>query len=106
MAKLGERVSTGAWIYALGNGLREEFKVTKRGILYSEDGYGTVMQVKIKLASEEAVLNGKSKKDSIATTSKETEKSDEIALASLKITEKLRSPQLRLLKTRTNKPSY
>jgi len=24
MAKLGERVSTGAWIYALGNGLRTQ----------------------------------------------------------------------------------
>jgi len=29
MAKLGERVSTGAWIYALGNGLRAEFKESK-----------------------------------------------------------------------------
>jgi hypothetical protein len=26
LAKLGEKVSTGAWIYALGDGLREEFK--------------------------------------------------------------------------------
>ncbi len=92
MAKLGERVSTGAWIYALGNGLREEFKVSKNGILYSEDGYDTVMSVKIKLASEEAVLNTQSKKDSIVTTSKETEKNDEIALATLKLNDKTKKP--------------
>ncbi len=29
MAKLGEHVSPGAWIYALGHGLRPEFKDTK-----------------------------------------------------------------------------
>jgi hypothetical protein len=89
MAKLGERVSSGAWIYALGNGLiRPEFKESKDGILYSKDGYGTVMSVKTKLLSEEAVLNSKSKKDNIANTSKDTEKDDEIALASLKLTDK------------------
>jgi hypothetical protein len=33
MAKLGERVSPGAWIYALGNGLRNEYKESKDGIL-------------------------------------------------------------------------
>jgi hypothetical protein len=87
MAKLGERVSTGAWIYALGNGLRAEFKESKDGISYNKDEYGTVMQVKTKLISEEAVLTSKSKQKSIktATTLGETEKDDEIAVASLKI---------------------
>jgi hypothetical protein len=33
MAKLGEKVSPGARIYALGNGLRTEFKECKDGIL-------------------------------------------------------------------------
>ena len=88
MAKLGERISPGAWIYALGNGLRDEFKVSKKGILYSEDGYGTVMSVKLKLLSEEAVLQSTSKKDSISNLLKETEKSDEIAMASLTVAEK------------------
>jgi hypothetical protein len=92
MAKLGERISPGAWIYALGNGLRDEFIVSKKGILYSEDGYGTVMSVKLKLLSEEAVLNSTSTKDSISNTSKETEKSDEIARASLTVTEKTKKP--------------
>jgi len=92
MAKLGERVSSGAWIYALGNGLRNEFKESKDGILYNKDGYGTVMSVKTKLLSEEAVLNSKSKKDSVATASKEAEKIDEIALASLKLTAKTHKP--------------
>jgi hypothetical protein len=94
MAKLGERVSTGAWIYALGNGLRAEFKESKDGILYSKDGFNTVMSVKTKLLNEEAVLTSKSKqKDSKKVTfissSGETEKDDEIVLVSaLKITGK------------------
>jgi hypothetical protein len=46
MAKLGEQVSPGAWIYALGNGLRPEYTDTKDGILYSKDGYATVLSVK------------------------------------------------------------
>ena len=85
MAKLGERVSPGAWIYALGNGLRNEYKESKDGILYSKDGYGTVMSVKTKLLSEEAVLNSKSNKDAVLHTSKGNVKDDEIAMASLKL---------------------
>ena len=92
MAKLGERISPGAWIYTLGNGLRDEFIVSKKGILYSEDGYGTVMSVKLKLLSEEAILNSTSTKDLLSHTTKETDKSDEIAMASLKVTEKPKKP--------------
>jgi hypothetical protein len=79
MAKLGERVSTGAWISALGNGLRPEFKESKDGILYyTKDGYNSVMAVKTKLLSEEAVLLNKSKKDKLNTK----ESDDAIALVS------------------------
>ncbi len=49
MAKLGERVSTGAWIYALGNGLRPEFKECKAGILHSKSEFSTVLLVKTRL---------------------------------------------------------
>ena len=80
MAKLGERISTGAWIYALGNGLRTEFKVCKKGILYNEDGFGTVMLVKTKLLSEEAVLTSQLKKVSPAPLTSSTTPEDEIAL--------------------------
>jgi hypothetical protein len=79
MAKLGERISTGAWIYALGNGLRTEFKECKDGILYNKDGFGTVMSVKTKLLSEEAVLTSQSKKVSLAPLPSTTT-DDEIAL--------------------------
>ncbi len=65
MAKLGEQVSPGAWIYALSNGLRLEYTDTKDGILYSKDGYATVLSVKSKILSEEAIL-----KDKRATTKK------------------------------------
>ena len=79
LAKLGERVSTGAWIYALGNGLRTEYKESKDGILYNKPGFDNVMSVKTKLLSEEAVLTSKNKKakDQIKATK---EKDDEIAL--------------------------
>jgi hypothetical protein len=87
MAKLGERTSTGQWIYVLGNGLRAEFQESKDGILYNKDGYDTVMKVKIKLLNEEAVLTGKSKRKEnrsvqSSMTSVENEKDDEIALVS------------------------
>jgi hypothetical protein len=59
MAKLGEQVSPGAWIYALGNGLRAEYVDTKDGILYSKAGYETVLSVKAKILSEEAILKDK-----------------------------------------------
>jgi hypothetical protein len=79
LAKLGEKVSTGAWIYALGNGLRQEFKECRDGILYSKTGFDNVMSVKTKLLSEEAVLTSKSKKhhQHAKTT---TDVNDEIAL--------------------------
>ena len=87
MAKLGERVSTGAWIYALGHGLRAEFKECKDGILYNKDGFNTVMSVKTKLLNEEAVLTTKSKqrdnkKVTFGSSSGETDNDDEIALVS------------------------
>ncbi len=86
MAKLGERVSSGAWIYALGNGLRKEFKDSKDGILYNKDGYTTVIEVKTKLLSEEAVLISQTKKEKATTTISDRADDDETALASLKIT--------------------
>ncbi len=85
---LGERVSTGAWIYALGNGLRPEFKECKDGILYNKDGFNNVVSVKTKLLSEEAVLISKSKRDNPASTATGKEADDEIALASLELKEK------------------
>jgi hypothetical protein len=51
LAKLGERVSTGAWIHALGNGLRDEYKECKDGILYNKPGFENVLLVKKKCSS-------------------------------------------------------
>ncbi len=48
-------------MHALGNGLREEYKDSKDGILYSKPGFETVLKVKM-LISEEAVLASKNKK--------------------------------------------
>jgi hypothetical protein len=63
MAKLGEQVPPGAWIHALGHGLRSEYKDTKDGVLYSKDGYQSVILVKSKIMAEEAIL--KDKRESI-----------------------------------------
>jgi hypothetical protein len=101
MAKLGERVSSGAWIYALGNGLRKEFKDSKDGILYNKDGYNTVMEVKTKLLSEEAVLISQSKKAASATTVSDRANDDEIALASLKL-QSTKTPKSTPTKTTTD----
>ncbi len=49
LAKLGEKISTGAWIYALGNGLKAEYKECKDGIAYNKPGYDTVLSVNTKL---------------------------------------------------------
>jgi hypothetical protein len=78
MGKLGEPVSNGAWIYALGHGLRPEYKETKDGISYNKDGYGTVLQVKTNIWSEDAILKDKQvdKTDQFSTTSAP----DEIAM--------------------------
>ena len=97
MAKLGERISSGAWIYALGNGLRKEFKDSKDGILYNKDGYNTVMEVKTKLLSEEAVLLSQSKKAAASDPDRKTE--DEIALASLKLKPAIKTPNTTPTKT-------
>ncbi len=79
MAKLGEQVSPGAWIYALGNGLRSEYKDTKDGILYNKQGYETVLSVKTKILSEEAILKDKRAATKPALTSTK-EMHDEIAM--------------------------
>jgi hypothetical protein len=79
MAKLGEQISPGAWIHALGNGLRPEYKDTKDGILYSKDGYSSVILVKSKIMCEEAILKDKResiKKEQLSKQSLD----DEIAL--------------------------
>jgi len=98
LAKLGERVSTGAWIYALGNGLRAEYKESKDGILYNKPGFDTVMSVKTKILSEEAVLISKNKKAN-ALVKANKEKDDEIALK----LQELKSPSDKQTKE-TNEP--
>ena len=41
LEKLGERVSTSAWIYAMGNGLPQKFKDSKEGVLYRNGSKST-----------------------------------------------------------------
>ncbi len=65
--------------YALGHGLRSEYKDTKDGILYSKTGYESVISVKSKILSEEAIL--KDKRESIKKEQlSQNVSDDEIAL--------------------------
>ena len=73
LAKLGEKVTTSAWIYAMGNGLLPEFKESRNGILYNKQGFSTVLQVKTHILSEEAILNSNNKRHETNTKENETE---------------------------------
>ena len=97
MAKLGERVSPGAWIHALGNGLRAEYTDTKDGILYSKAEYDTVLSVKSKMASEEAILKDKrasAKRAQISQKAIEDEIAMKVATLPTKITPAIDQAQI------------
>ena len=55
LALLKEKVSVNSWLFILANGLREEFFVTKRGVLFMEKGFDTIQEVKIKILQEETI---------------------------------------------------
>jgi hypothetical protein len=62
LALLNEIVSVNSWIFILANGLRPEFVVTRKGVLFGENAFGSVMEVKNKIMQEETV-NGIGKPD-------------------------------------------
>jgi hypothetical protein len=57
LAMLSEKVSLNSWLFILANGLRPEFTVTKKGVLFSEDGFKSIVEVKNKIMKEETVNN-------------------------------------------------
>ena len=62
LAVLNEKVSVNSWLFILANGLRPEFVVTRKGVLFMETGYGSIIEVKNKILQEETV-NGIGKLD-------------------------------------------
>ena len=62
LALLNEKVSMNSWLFILANGLRPEFVVTRKGVLFGETGFDSIMDVKNKIMQEETV-NGISKPD-------------------------------------------
>ena len=70
LAILNEKVSTNSWLFILAKGLREEFKKSKEGVLFSETGYGSIPELKAAIMKEETIL-GISKPET--KTSSETE---------------------------------
>jgi hypothetical protein len=45
LGMLNEKVSLNSWLFILANGLRPEFAVTKKGVLFSETGYDSIVEV-------------------------------------------------------------
>jgi transposase InsO family protein len=52
---LNEKVSVNSWLFILANGLRTEFSVTKRGVLFMEKGFDSIQEVKVKILQEETI---------------------------------------------------
>jgi transposase InsO family protein len=72
LALLNEKVSVNSWLFILANGLRPEFAVTRKGVLFMENGYGSITEVKNKILQEETI-NGIGKPDKHKVDSKDTE---------------------------------
>ena len=74
LALLNEKVSVNSWLFILANGLRPEFVVTRKGVLFSENGFGSIMEVKNKIMQEETVNGiGKTDKEKPPKDSKDSE---------------------------------
>ena len=71
LALLGEKVSLNSWLFTLANGLRSEYKNCKNGVLFGEQDYRTILEVKSKILKEETI-NGIGKIEN-NPTQKETE---------------------------------
>ena len=48
LAMLNEKVSLNSWLFILANGLRPEFAVTKKGVLFSENDMIQLLRLKAK----------------------------------------------------------
>ena len=74
LALLNEKVSVNSWIFILANGLLPEFTVTRKGVLFMETGYGSIIEVKEKILQEETVnAIGKPDKQKAQNDSKDSD---------------------------------
>ncbi len=74
LALLNEKVSVNSWLFILANGLRSEFAVTRKGVLFMENGYGSIIEVKNKILQEETINGiGKPDKQKAQNDSKDSE---------------------------------
>ena len=78
LALLNEKVSVNSWLFILSNGLRPEFSVTRKGVLFMEKGFDSITEVKNKILQEETI-NSIGKPDS--KKSQNESKDSEIAHA-------------------------
>jgi len=56
LALLEEKVSVKSWLYILANGLRAEYGVNKKGVLFSEPGFDNVTDLKANIMKEETII--------------------------------------------------
>ena len=74
LALLNDKVSVNSWIFILANGLTPEFVVTRKGVLFGEKGFDSVMEVKNKITQEETVNGiGKTVKQKAENESQDSE---------------------------------
>ncbi len=74
LSMLNERVSVNSYLFITAKGLRPEFKKCKDGVLFTEQGFGSILELKAMILKEETVLgidkpeSNKSSKDSEIAT--------------------------------------
>jgi hypothetical protein len=56
LALLEEKVSVKSWLYIMANGLRAEYGVNKKGVLFSEAGFDNVIDLKANIMKEETII--------------------------------------------------
>ena len=56
LSLLNEKVSVKSWLFILANGLRAEFAVNKKGVLFSEPGFDNIVDLKASIMKEETII--------------------------------------------------
>jgi hypothetical protein len=56
LALLNEKVSVNSWLFILANGLRPEFAVTRKGVLFMGNGYGSIRKLRIRYCKKKRLM--------------------------------------------------
>jgi transposase InsO family protein len=73
LALLKEKVSIKSWLYIMSNGLRAEYGISKKGVLFSEAGFDNVIDLKANIMKEETIIGISKPVEKAKEKAKETE---------------------------------